>query len=388
MHSFVFEGQSKVRLLSLGRLRSMKTKNPSLHPLERKVTTPVSRSRRRHCLRRIHMKASRRPSCRIVRYAFPFTFFSNVVSPPSEHQEATALVAITDEEDEIDSQDDIDDNENMEEGDDEPLFDIARVNNTEIEYEQDPPDVFTSDQWLYEAIMNNSHEGVDVPCTLEVDIGLLIEVLHCNLHLVTGKVVVHVADAFICIWIRIKKGHLITIVAIVANQDIIKVHVQGYNLLITISFAEIDQFPGPIDTSVLYAHDFHRSQLVYAGQKFLNVGSTIGAWVVGQLTPALWNVPRIEINNRRHVLRLYRSELDHQEDYQMHVPDRVLRQFGRVQPIPGPVDALDRVTRRGRGHIDWARYFAHFVQMWHRQRDYIIPPDEETVGIGRVEYMS
>ncbi|MQL75186.1 hypothetical protein Taro_007572 [Colocasia esculenta] len=55
-----------------------------------------------------------------------------------------------------------------------------------------------------------------------------------------------------------------------------------------------------------------------------------------------WNVPRVEINNHRHVLRLYRSELDHQEDY----------------------------------------------QMWHRRTDYIIPPDEKTVDIGRVEYMS
>ncbi|MQL97012.1 hypothetical protein Taro_029701, partial [Colocasia esculenta] len=100
-----------------------------------------------------------------------------------------------DEEDEIDSQDDIDDNENMEEGDDEPLFDIARVNNIEIEYEQDPPDVFTSDHWIDEATMNNSHEGIDVPCTLE----------------------------------------------------------------------EIDQFSGPVDTSILYAQDSHRSQLVYAG---------------------------------------------------------------------------------------------------------------------------
>ncbi|MQL93213.1 hypothetical protein Taro_025848 [Colocasia esculenta] len=139
-----------------------------------------------------------------------------------------------------------------------------------------------------------------------------------------------------------------------------------------------------------------------------------------------WNVPRVEINNPRHVLRLYRSELDHQEDYhvrwepytsdilemlpvvsrqashlwlsrvpllsfsivEMHVPDRVLRQFGRVQHIPGPVDALDRVTRKRRGHIDWGRYFAHFVQMWHRRTDYIIPSDEESVGIGRVEYMA
>ncbi|MQM13473.1 hypothetical protein Taro_046398 [Colocasia esculenta] len=71
------------------------------------------------------------------------------------------------EEDEIDSQDDIDDNENMDEGDDDPLFDIARVNNIEIEYEQDPPDIFTSDQWIDEAMLNNSHEEIDVPCTSE-----------------------------------------------------------------------------------------------------------------------------------------------------------------------------------------------------------------------------
>ncbi|MQM13232.1 hypothetical protein Taro_046158, partial [Colocasia esculenta] len=56
-----------------------------------------------------------------------------------------------------------------------------------------------------------------------------------------------------------------------------------------------------------------------------------------------WNVPREEINNSRHVLRLYRSKLDHLEDY----------------------------------------------QMWHGRRDYIIPPDEDTsCTIGRVEYMS
>ncbi|MQM12594.1 hypothetical protein Taro_045512, partial [Colocasia esculenta] len=72
-----------------------------------------------------------------------------------------------DEEDEIDSQDDIDDNENMDEGDNEPLFHIAKVNNTEIEYEQDPLDIFTSDQWIDEAMLNNSHEGIDVPFTLE-----------------------------------------------------------------------------------------------------------------------------------------------------------------------------------------------------------------------------
>ncbi|MQL86609.1 hypothetical protein Taro_019140, partial [Colocasia esculenta] len=48
----VFKGQSKVRLLPLGRLRSRKTKNPSLHPLKKKAMTAASRSRRRRCLRR------------------------------------------------------------------------------------------------------------------------------------------------------------------------------------------------------------------------------------------------------------------------------------------------------------------------------------------------
>ncbi|MQM15234.1 hypothetical protein Taro_048176, partial [Colocasia esculenta] len=122
-----------------------------------------------------------------------------------------------------------------------------------------------------------------------VDIGLRIEVLHCNLHLVAGKVVVYVVDAFICIWIRLKKGHLIIIVVIVANQDIIEVDVQGHNPLIT---TKMEQFAGPVDTYVLYAQSSHRSQLVHAGQ------------------------------------------------------------------------------------------------MWHHQADYIIPPDEETVGIGRGEYMA
>ncbi|MQM00333.1 hypothetical protein Taro_033061 [Colocasia esculenta] len=37
----VFKGQSKVRLLPLGWMRSRKTKNPSLHPLEKKATTAL-----------------------------------------------------------------------------------------------------------------------------------------------------------------------------------------------------------------------------------------------------------------------------------------------------------------------------------------------------------
>ncbi|MQL72879.1 hypothetical protein Taro_005208 [Colocasia esculenta] len=198
------------------------------------------------------------------------------------------------------------------------------------------------------------------------------------------------------------KGHLITIVAIVANQDIIEVHVQGYNPLITISFAEMDQLPGPVDTFVLYAQDSHRSQLVYASHqtevlKCWEHHRSLGGWPVDpciveyiRWEPYTFDILQIlpAVSRQASHLWLSRVPLLSFSIVEMHVPDRVLRQFGRVHHIPGPVDALDRVTRKGRGHIDWARYFTHFVQMWHCRTDYIIPPDEETVGIGRVEYMS
>ncbi|MQL69884.1 hypothetical protein Taro_002156 [Colocasia esculenta] len=82
-------------------------------------------------------------------YSFmPITDLSHTFHSASSsgHHVTEKHVIEEDEEDEIDSQDDIDDNENMDERDDEPLFDIARVNNTKIEYEQDPPDIFTFDQ--------------------------------------------------------------------------------------------------------------------------------------------------------------------------------------------------------------------------------------------------
>ncbi|MQM11570.1 hypothetical protein Taro_044483, partial [Colocasia esculenta] len=209
---------------------------------------------------------------------------------------------------------------------------------------------------------------------------------------------------------------LLRVVVVAPAITSLYVHVATVTATLKMNIADTSSTLKRENTSLAGCRIFVRNTCNFTlqKQKFLNVGSTIGAWVVGQLTPALWNVPRVEINNPRHVFRLYRSELDHQEDYQilpavsrqasdlwlsrvplicfsiveMHVPDRVLRQFGRVQPISGPVDPLDRVTRRGRGHIDWARYFTHFVHMWHRQRDYIIPPDEDIAGIGRVEYMS
>ncbi|MQL77406.1 hypothetical protein Taro_009800, partial [Colocasia esculenta] len=146
----------------------------------------------------------------------------------------------------------------------------------------------------------------------------------------------------------------------------------------------MDQFAGPVDTSVLYAQCYHRSQLVHAGQLWswerLHIRWEPYTADILEMLPA--------VSRQASHLWLSRVPLISFSIVEMHVPDRVLRQFGRVQHIFGPVDALDRVTRKGRGHIDWARYFAHFVQMWHHRADYIIPPDEETVGIGRGEYMA
>ncbi|MQM14551.1 hypothetical protein Taro_047483 [Colocasia esculenta] len=62
----------------------------------------------------------------------PITYPSHTLHSASSsgHHVTEEHVIEEDEEDEIDSQDDIDGNENMDEGNDEPLFDIARVNNT------------------------------------------------------------------------------------------------------------------------------------------------------------------------------------------------------------------------------------------------------------------
>ncbi|MQM12066.1 hypothetical protein Taro_044977 [Colocasia esculenta] len=194
--------------------------------------------------------------------------------------------------------------------------------------------------------------------------------------------------------------------------------------------AEMDHLPGPIDTSVLYAQEGHRSQLVYVGQeikvlKCWKHHRSLGGWPVnprivdyvhraglfhltqvqwisdktGNSVPLMylplledfdragrvswggatlaylyrqlsiacksdvkaicgsltllqlwswerlhvghhdiamhplpqdmllghrWNVLREEINNPRHVLRLYRSELDHQDDYQIEYLDSLV----------------------------------------------------------------
>ncbi|MQM11814.1 hypothetical protein Taro_044726 [Colocasia esculenta] len=103
--------------------------------------------------------------------------------------------------------------------------------------------------------------------------------------------------------------------------------------------SEMDQFASPVDTSVLYAQDSHRSQLVHVGEetevlKCWEHHRSLGAWPVDpRIINCRWNVPRVEINNPRHVLRLYRSELDHQEDYQR--TDSSTSHAGPSEPCAG-----------------------------------------------------
>ena len=52
---------------------------------------------------------------------------------------------------------------------------------------------------------------------------------------------------------------------------------------------------------------------------------------------------------------------------EMHVPDRMLHQFGLNQHIPEPVEQLPRVDRKHR--IDWAHFYAVLIDHWADRAD-------------------
>ncbi|OAY76021.1 Serine/threonine-protein phosphatase [Ananas comosus] len=56
---------------------------------------------------------------------------------------------------------------------------------------------------------------------------------------------------------------------------------------------------------------------------------------------------------------------------ELHLPDRVLRQFGLLQHIPDPVEAIQRITSQGRSGEDWAAFHAPYIQRWADRLEHI-----------------
>ncbi|OEL20765.1 Serine/threonine-protein phosphatase 7 long form-like protein [Dichanthelium oligosanthes] len=52
---------------------------------------------------------------------------------------------------------------------------------------------------------------------------------------------------------------------------------------------------------------------------------------------------------------------------EMHVPDRVLLQFGMLQHIPDPVEAIERVTMQGKAEKDWPTYHDKYIMQWQNR---------------------
>ncbi|KAL7234928.1 hypothetical protein ACSBR1_018405 [Camellia fascicularis] len=61
-----------------------------------------------------------------------------------------------------------------------------------------------------------------------------------------------------------------------------------------------------------------------------------------------------------------------------HHPQRVLRQFGRVQSVPDRFDTkwqLHVTNRRGRAGTDWHLFYMPYIQLWDAHRDSIVQAD-------------
>ncbi|XP_072979385.1 protein MAIN-LIKE 1 [Typha angustifolia] len=71
-----------------------------------------------------------------------------------------------------------------------------------------------------------------------------------------------------------------------------------------------------------------------------------------------------------------RTPLISYEIVEMHVPDRVLRQFGMIQHVPEPVEIVDRLTRQGRSEEDWSMYHEQYIRRWADRLSYVVSEQE------------
>ncbi|CAH9116383.1 unnamed protein product [Cuscuta europaea] len=75
---------------------------------------------------------------------------------------------------------------------------------------------------------------------------------------------------------------------------------------------------------------------------------------------------------------------------ELHLPDRVLQQFGYEQVIPAPIDTyveLHRSDRRGNHIEDWALRHVRYVTMWERQAELVVTGTPTLVPSVSRDYM-
>ncbi|KAG9440013.1 hypothetical protein H6P81_020178 [Aristolochia fimbriata] len=71
-----------------------------------------------------------------------------------------------------------------------------------------------------------------------------------------------------------------------------------------------------------------------------------------------WNVQRTNATNPGGNLVLYRTELDHQQSYQVTPPE--------------DVEHVTRISRKGRAGEDWALYHRDYIARWEARAEYVI----------------
>uniref|UniRef100_A0A3Q7JB16 Aminotransferase-like plant mobile domain-containing protein n=1 Tax=Solanum lycopersicum TaxID=4081 RepID=A0A3Q7JB16_SOLLC len=78
-------------------------------------------------------------------------------------------------------------------------------------------------------------------------------------------------------------------------------------------------------------------------------------------------------NTTKHVLKVYRDALDSMIEDQVHLPDRLMRQFGLQQAIPTPLPFDSHHFRHdhwGRPHTKWELEHAHWLSFWNQRLQY------------------